>query len=165
MKEWHHEQTHRDSCVAACMCIIQKWRGEAPTEAAFHESASTGPQILGRRIRELGGARYAALAQDEERTLDLHLVDGGLVVVGVFGLLFADWQRRVYGQLISRHGEMSRAYSQKGYPHAIVLVERSGDGYRLLDPWFPAMHQPLFIERSDFSNCFDGNAVFVDRVP
>lgn len=165
MKEWHHEQTHRDSCVAACMCIIQKWRGEEPTEAAFHESAKAGPQNLARRIPELGGARFAALAPDEERTIDVHLGDGGLVVVGVFGLYFANWQRRTYVQLESRHGELSRAYSQKGYPHAIVLVEGSRYGYRLLDPWFPATDQPLLIERYDFSRCFDGNTVLVDRAP
>jgi hypothetical protein len=95
MSSWHHGQTNRNSCVPACMCIIQKWRGQPPTEAVFHAgSASRGHALT--RVLEMGSARYAQLGLDEEDELKVHLFEGGLIVAGVFGVYYADWQRRAY---------------------------------------------------------------------
>ena len=40
MSAGHHEQSYRNSCVPGCMFMIQRWRGEPPTEDAFHHGAA-----------------------------------------------------------------------------------------------------------------------------
>lgn len=54
----------------------------------------------------MGSARYLALSREDEDELKVHLVDGGLIVAGVFGLHYADWLRCAYPGLKSSFGEL-----------------------------------------------------------
>lgn len=59
----HHLQTQPDSCVAAAMCMIQRWRGEAPTEKQFYDENPGGdPYYI-----------IAALPRIEARSVEPHM--------------------------------------------------------------------------------------------
>lgn len=167
MKDWHYEQSWTNSCIPACMCIVQKWRGDIPTEALHHED----PSVRGhpyRRACRLDAAVYGALSSEEEDGLIPHIVEGGIVLIGVFNREYSAWQRGAYPDLRSKHGVLwtPGKYGGPRESHAVVLVRwDDASGFWLLDPWFPSDGQPLLMKKSDFTTCFNGNAVFMNPMP
>lgn len=146
----HHLQRWPDSCVAASMCMIQRWRGEDPSEARFHgQNPRRDPMTIHRtlprvHVRELGPG--------QEHELALPLVLGRPVIVTAMASLYEPWCSRTYPRLQSPHGRMGQAL------HMIVLVSRVRDGYRLLDPFYPGEPQPLEVSDDDFERWFAGHA-------
>lgn len=148
------------------MCIVQKWRGETPAEALHHEGASESGHPL-RRVCELNFASLKTLGTDQEDELIIHIMDGGIAVIGVCCQRYAQWQRSAYPQMKSKLGELWREgrYGKDPGFHGIVLVHWESEEFTILDPWFSADDQPMLMAKSALSKCFNGIAVFVDRLP
>jgi hypothetical protein len=141
------------------MCIIQKARGEAPTEAAFHGDAVRQPPAL---VTTLPRVRRIPSSADEERELLVELTTGALVaVVTVLACPYVLWQNARYPALVSKHGPLAVAGTFGGHLHAIALIERTVDGFAALDPYFPA-HAPLQIDDDAFASFFGGHAYVAD---
>jgi Papain-like cysteine protease AvrRpt2 len=145
------------------MCIVQKWRGRMPAEAQYYEKACDGYLYIG-SICELPGTEFKRLGPDEEGDIALHLGGGGIAVIGVDPWNYVPWQLRTNPQLESKHGPLwiPGKYDRPRIHHAIVVVSCDSTGFWVLDPWFPDNHQPLLLRIGEFSDCFDGYAVFVD---
>lgn len=160
MREWHHPQTWADSCVPACMCIVQRWRGQAPTEEQFHRPAprSGNPAHL---ALALPGARRLPTYETDE--IHLALRTDELVVVCVLSRPYVQWQERCYPGLRSPHGRLCEPGDFGGSLHAVVLTRRCEDGFHLLDPYFAPEGQPLQMSDDDFERCFGGAATAVER--
>lgn len=153
---WHHEQSWPSSCVPACMCMIQRWRGERATEEAFHDPATTAGSGL-HLARSLPGTRSLPLYGTEDIRLSLNTDE--IVVAVVHGPPYVLWQRRVYPDLQSRHGPLCPPGSYGGPLHAIVLARDDAGQFDVLDPYFPNAAQPLRMTHDDFERCFAGHAV------
>jgi hypothetical protein len=159
MSRGHYEQTHPNSCVPACMCMIQIWRGEPPTENAFHEGADRRGHDLGivHRLSRVESLRAGAF--DEDLAIHLALRQGRRIVVTVCGPRYVEWQRQHYESATSKHGELC-APGDHGPPfHALLVVARVEDDYEVFDPWFPADQQPFRMAEDSFQKCFAGHAV------
>lgn len=150
---WHHLQSRADGCVAAAMCIIQRWRGEDPTEHAFLAAKPHDDPML--VPRQLAGIRAMSLAVGSEREIVLALLAGSIAAVTVVSQHYEHWLRRRYPELVSPHGGVSAAAMAL---HMIVLVGRARDAYEVLDPFFAPAGQPLRIDDDEFVSCFGGHA-------
>lgn len=151
----HYEQQYPNSCVPACMCILQKWRGLSATEDAFHGNAARDGHSLTLAV-ELGRVRLRSIAPGEEDEIDLALRLGHRIIAKVSGPPYIRWFVMSYPTARSRHGSLC-APGDRGKPfHAIVLVDHRRAGYRYHDPWYPADDQPFWMSEEDFQRCFAG---------
>jgi hypothetical protein len=70
----HYLQSRADGCVAAAMCIIQRWRGQIPTENAFLAAVT----VVSQHYEEWLRRRYPALTSPHGSfggaTMWLHMV-------------------------------------------------------------------------------------------
>ncbi|MDI1434262.1 hypothetical protein [Polyangium sorediatum] len=174
----HQEQADASGCVAACICILQRWLGEDPDEDA-----------LRRDLEHAAGLRLAAGVADwefryldwdksEDRMLlDAYLGRGVWLMVDVYpGPMTMHHERHPpaaesrFGPLMRRSPEdihkredLSRRIPQHPH-HAIVLVECLPEGYRYLDPWYPRDGQPFTIQRRDFALAWTGQVVIPQKV-
>lgn len=144
----HHFQTQPDSCVAAVMCMIQCWRGEAPTEARFHERSCYEPHY----ITTLPRVEARSIDPDMEHEVRLCLQLGKIVVVKVVVRNYENWRSTAYPDLRSPHGMMNSGH------HMVVLSSDERNGYQLLDPFYPGDTQPLTVSDDDFVQWFTGHA-------
>jgi hypothetical protein len=159
MSSGHHEQSYPNSCVPACMCMIQIWRGEPPTEDAFHQGANPGGHPIG-LVRKLPRIKdLPASPRGDDADIHLALRQGRRVVVTVCGPRYVEWQQRHYPSAVSKHGTLCPPGSFGAPFHAVLLIARLDDGYELYDPWFPADGQPFRISEDAFQWCFAGHAV------
>ena len=161
MSPWHHEQSYPNSCVPACMCMVQKMRGQGCTEEAFHQGAFGDGHPLASALA-LPRTRRQPLAVGEEEELNLALHQGQVILVSVSGPPFVRWLQAHHAGLSSRHGVLCNAGTHGRPFHAIVLIAWRNDGYDLLDPYHPGASQPLWMDASSFASCFAGDAIFVD---
>src|SRR5262249_54807782 len=157
----HHEQQHRNSCVPACMGMVQRWRGLPSTEAALHEGASPAGWPL-THAAQLGRVRLASIGAGEEEEIDLALRVGRLAIVTVSGPPYVRWfERRSPGRQ-SRHGILCGP-GTFGWPfHCLLLVARRTQGYDFHDPWYPADDQPFHLPDDDFQRCFAGGVAIAE---
>ncbi len=145
----HYFQTWPDSCVAAAMCMIQRWRGEDPTEARFHEeNAWHDPKHITTLPRI--EARFVEPGMEHELRLELRLDQ--VVVATALVQNYENLRSNAYPNLRSPHGTMSSLY------HMVVLISATRDGYRLFDPFYPDDGQPLEVTDEDFVEWFTGLA-------
>lgn len=171
----HQEQTASDGCVAACMCMVERWLGRETSE----EDARA-------RLRELprAGLRTAALVTGwrgefmnwdsplEREILLGHLARGFWLIVDVYPGHLTMLAERLVPAPVSRHGALMRRSPEDThrredltsrvpqYPHhAIVLVESAEGAIRYLDPWFPVRGQPFAMSREDFSTMWTGQVI------
>jgi hypothetical protein len=149
----HHLQTWPDSCVAAAMCMIQRWRGEAPTESRFHNENSCYSYSY---IKTLPGIEARLVDPGMEHELRLDLFDQ-VVVVLALTRNYEGWRSTAYPDLRSPHGTMTSGH------HMVVLISATDDGYRLLDPFYPGSAQPLEVSDDDFVGWFTGLAFIASR--
>jgi len=140
MDATHHEQQYPDSCIAACMCMIQRWRGQAPTEARFHESQEPRPLET---VCELGGVEFTDVEIGDERRMRIELSRGKRIITFVLGAPYIAIVAPKYPALRSRHGPMCEPAKYNGPLHALVLVSCSDSAYHYLDPYLPGSGQPL----------------------
>lgn len=172
----HQEQTVADGCVAACVCILQRWLGAAPDEDAIRREleALAVPGLGTAAI--VGGwkCRFLDWDKQEDRVLlDAYLEQGVWLIVDVLpGPMTMHNERHPPG-VVSRFGHlMCRSHKNENlslrFPqlphHAIVLVESFHGGYRYLDPWYPRDGQPLTIPRSDFARIWTGQVVIPQKI-
>ena len=130
----HHLQSQADGCVAAAMCIIQRWLGQAPTEQAFlAANPHHDPMLV---ARQLVGIQAMCLAVGDEREIALALLSARVAAVTVVSQHYEQWLRRRYPDLVSHHGRFGGAAMPL---HMVVLVSRARDGYELLDPFFDGL--------------------------
>jgi len=87
--------------------------------------------------------------------------DAVLAIVTVLASPYVAWQRRVGWALTSAHGVLAAPGPYGGGLHAIALVERTPDGFRALDPYFPA-HHAFEIDDDAFVSFFAGHAYVVE---
>jgi len=150
----HHLQTWPDSCVAAAMCMIQRWRGEDPTEARFYEQ-NTGR--LPAYITTLPRVEARFVEPGMEHELRLSLRRDQVVVVMVLARNYESWRSTAYPNLRSPHGTMTSGY------HMVVLISGTRDVYRVFDSFYPATEQPLKVSNDDFVSWFVGHAFIASR--
>lgn len=156
----HFEQNYEDSCVPACMCMIQLWRGQAPTEDEFHLGANLDGHNFDLVLRELPRTReLPPMAPGDEDEIRLALVQGQRVIASVLGPPYVQWQRENYPRVTSKHGHLCAPGTWGGPLHAILLIAWRADAYELYDPWFPADQQPFKMSDLVFAKCFAGLAV------
>ena len=159
MKEWHCEQSTPGSCVAACRCIVRRFRGEQPTAEELQEEATGRPCPLSSLASLRDASRVAGIdAVGDELEVRLALSRGKVVVALVLGGPYQQWLLRRYPSIVSRHGQLCAPSSYGGAPHAVVLVARSARRLRLLDPYFSSGLQPLDMDDDEFSRCFGSQA-------
>src|SRR5262245_19463384 len=131
MSSGHHEQSYPNSCVTACMCMIQIWRGEPPTEDAFHQGANPGDHPIG-LVRKLPRIKdLPATPPGDDADIHLALRQGRRVVVMVCGPRYVQWQQQHYPVAVSKHGALCPPGSYGAPFHAILLIARLDDGYEL----------------------------------
>ena len=151
-RAWHHEQELPNSCVAACMCMLDKARGAPHPESFYGPSPQQPGNVLSLpRTRAVRGAK-------QEREIEVELsTDALLVVVTVMCSPYVTWQRRTGWSLLSAHGPLAAPGTHGGGLHTIALVGRTRDGFRALDPYYP-IHDPFDIDDDSFSSFFAGHA-------
>jgi hypothetical protein len=150
----HHLQTWPDSCVAAAMCMIQRWRGEVPTEAQFHQVNSWHSPHY---IKTLPRVEAHSVERGMEQELRLYLRRGQVVVATALVQNYENWRSTAYPSLHSPHGMMSSFY------HMVVLISGTRDEYHLFDPFYPDDAQPLKVSSDDFTGWFTGLAFIASR--
>ncbi len=152
----HHEQHAADTCVAACICMVQLARGEPSDEAAFVGAhASIGLVLtlpVTRRLPSYDTAEIRVALQTDES-----------VVAIVHGPPYVRWQEAAHPGLESRHGRLCSPGDFGGPLHCVLLVHCDASGFLLLDPYFPATGQPLAMTEDAFERCFAGQAVAARR--
>lgn len=151
----HHFQTWPDSCVAAAMCMIQRWRGEAPTEKRFYDENPWGdPHYISETLPRIE-ARLVEPNMEHELRLDLRL--DRVVVVKALVRNYEGWRSTAYPHLRSHHGTMTSGH------HMVVLISGTDDGYLLHDPFYPGDAQPLEASDKAFVDWFVGLAFIASR--
>ncbi len=98
-----YEQSCRNSCVPACMCILQLWRGEAATEELFHQGAEKDGHDI-QRAKMLGRIRTQVLGEGDEEEIDLALRRGYLVIATLSSPPYIAWFAARHPEAISNHG-------------------------------------------------------------
>jgi hypothetical protein len=155
VKAWHHEQTRPDSCVAACICIVHRFRGEAiPEDDARAETqggrASIAAIAAVARARRIRAAEW----QGDVEEVRLALTRGEIVITQVLGHPYVRALRRHHADLASRHGDLCAPGDFNGPPHSVAIVRREPGALLVLDPYYPAERQPLRLTDEDFDACF-----------
>lgn len=150
----HHLQSWPDSCIAAAMCMIQRWRDVAPTEAQFHQANSW---LRPHFITTLPLVEARSVERNEEDELRLCLQGDQVVVATALVQNYENWRSTAYPNLRSPHGTMSSLY------HMVVLISETDDGYQLLDPYYPGDAQPLEVSDHEFIRWFTGLAFIASR--
>lgn len=159
MPTTHYEQKYANSCIPACMCIVQLWRGEAATEDVFHQGAVTKGHDI-QLVKSLPRVRTKGNGDGDEITLALQL--GHVVLAILFGPLYVAWFTVRHSSALSRHGRLCAAGPHGGPLHAVVLTGRLDDGYRYHDPWYPADGQPFEMSEDDFQRCWSGRIAIAE---
>jgi hypothetical protein len=175
----HHEQQTADSCVAACVCMVNRSWGKAVSEAAvrvqlralYVESLKTAADAFGWRFKFVDWDKA-----DEREALFVRLTLGTWLIVDVFPGFLTMFAERLEGPPVSRHGPLMqrspedvertedlRARIPQTPHHAIVLVEEGPGGFRYLDPWFPKKGQPFFVGRAEFAAMWTGQVVIPEE--
>lgn len=152
----HYEQRHADSCIPACMCVVQLWRGEAATEDLFHQGAAGEGHDI-QLVKSLPRVRTQTIGYGDEEEINLALRLGHLVLAILAGPPYVAWFTARYPQALSRHGRLCVAGLPGPPRHAIVLMGQLDDGYHYHDPWYPADGQPYEMSEDDFQSCFCGS--------
>jgi len=134
LAEVHVQQATRVSCVAACVCMVRRRRGERIDEQAILEEwGSGGPFALTLHARDLRDPDFPAkaidsLARSSRGLLRSVLRDGRWVIISIVPL------------------------PHPNAPHAIVLIHLNEDDLFLyLDPGEPLHTQPRAFSRTSWS--------------
>jgi hypothetical protein len=137
------------------MCMIQRWRDEAPTEKRFYDENPGGdPYYI---IETLPRVEARSVDPPMEHELRLDLRSGRVVVVKALVRNYANWRSTAYPHLRSPHGTMTSGH------HMVVLTSGTDDGYRFLDPFYTVDAQPLEVSDDAFTNWFVGHAFIASR--
>jgi hypothetical protein len=165
VKNAHLLQSTSSSCVAACVCIVRRLRGEEPSDAEWQfERECTDFRNLDPAAR-LPGAYVlrGKTPEDDLREQQIALAQGDVVVTCVLGAPYMAWLAREYPRLSSPHGRLAPPGSWGGPLHAVVLVERVRRVISLLDPYHEKDPQPLQIEDEDLALCLGVAGVAIPR--
>ena len=142
------------------MCMIQLWRGQEPTEAAFHDGVNPLPlEVVGR----LGDVKLQHFDPGQERHLRIELHRGKRIVAFVLGSPYVAITSSKYADLTSRHGPMCDAGNFNGPMHAIVLLSCAATSFQYLDPYLAGDSQPLELTDDELERCFAGVAAVFSR--
>lgn len=143
-RTFHVAQSTAMSCIAACVCMARRRRGEAVDETQIlTEWGSIGPFALRLHARDLRVPQYPDAVDPDARSsrelLAGTLALGYWVIVTIVPL------------------------PHPGRPHAIVLIGvTEEDAYIYLDPAGAAEDQPLAFMEDDFVRQWTGEMVVVE---
>lgn len=162
--DFHQEQEHPWSCVAACVCIIRAWMGPdpAPEEGALLSRWSNPKTAIGHSV-EVG--ELHVWDPTDPRSLErlrAALHDRWLLVTLFPGPLTYFTMRRSPAP-VSRHGRLlpyENPRNAPGLPHAVVLVEAvEPEGVLYLDPYYPSNGQPFSLTDDELLEAWTGHVV------
>jgi len=147
---FHVAQSTTSSCVAACICMVRRRRGENIREAdLLAEWGSDGPFALQLYSQDLRETQSPVVINPDARSSREFLT--GMLLLGYWVIV-----------TIVPHPHPNR-------PHAIVLVGMTGDDtFVYLDPGEKAETQPLAFSEDDFVRQWTGQLAVVavpDHVP
>ena len=154
----HVLQSRGNSCVAACVCILRRLRGEQADEPAllarWADRGTSAGYDLDTAAEELGIAPSIWTVNDAALDrIAAHLRYDGWVLAWV--------GPRVYGPWISSRARAS-AHGQLGLrPHAVVLCGVDDTGFHLLDPFFMPDGQPIAAPFDDLASFLTGHFLLV----
>jgi hypothetical protein len=144
------------------MVIAERWRGREADEAGLHQNAHPKGHELG-LATSLPGALQPTLASVADLVVVLR--QDCVVIVKVSGPRWVAWLEGQALALQSPHGRMC-APGEMGPPmHALVVVERLANAFRVRDPWFAAEGQPIEVDDDSFDYFWAGEGVVVPRDP
>lgn len=171
----HQEQTASDSCVAACMCMVERWLGRKTSEEDARarlrelprESLGTAALVTGWK------SKFMNWDSPLEREILLgHLARGLWLIVDVYPGHLTMLAERLVPEPVSRHGALMRRSPEDTHRrenlalrvpqcphHAVVLVESVAGVVRYLDPWFPVRGQPFSMSKEDFFTMWTGQVI------
>ena len=154
--EFHCEQQRPNSCVAACICMVLRWRGQSASEEELHQNACFKGQSLAYAALKLGAKHCAgSLGQ-----IKFWLASERLLIVKVSGPPLV----KISAPLgISCHGELCPPGDWGGPFHAVVFIASVDQNLLYLDPWFPKNNQPREISEDNFERVFSGELIVAER--
>ena len=142
LAEVHVQQSTRVSCVAACVCMVRRRRGERIDEQAILEEwGSGGPFALTLHARDLRDPDYPAewidsLTRSSRGLLRSALRDGRWVIISIVPL------------------------PHPNAPHAIVLIHlNEDDQFIYLDPGEPLHAQPCAFSEDELVAQWTGELI------
>ena len=129
------------TCVAACLAIIRRWRGERIDEAAVRQAWGDPPYALA--VHAAADGTYVPTDPDAPSSLEYlraHLKDGWVVITL---------------QLAPRRPA-----------HAVILVGINSTGaLQYLDPADPADKQPFAMSEAELVKAWTGQLLIARRPP
>lgn len=138
----HLEQAHPDACVAACVEMVARARGEAISwEEVYEHDLKTLVTV----VHRLGGELGYIESDDFFDELELWLLQTRLVVAQLSGPRYVLEAGEEPGGSPSRHGRLAEAGTVGGPFHTVVVVgfDREADAVCFLDPYYPGQGQPI----------------------
>jgi len=162
-RDFHVIQALASSCVAACVVIIERWRGVPGAEALDRQTVVFGRIAVGgfglfeAAAVELGDVECSGYLDIDNPNHVLYLISrvqhGCWAMVSCFTDQFA--------QIAAGFGLSSPLGPLRGGAahHAVVIVDARGDGVALLDPWHLAEMQPIWIGLEDFARIWTGQVI------
>lgn len=156
--EHHCEQTLTHACVAACVGMVLRARGEPHDEAVMMAGNDNGfPEPLAAKMLR---GRYSVVEDDGLLgLLDLVGEDRCLIVRICGPRYIRDLGESPAGHQ-SRHGRLA-APGERGGPHAVLVIDADESAVTFLDPYYPAEGQPIVMTRVQLLGMFMGDVIDV----
>jgi hypothetical protein len=145
--EIHVRQSSSWSCVAACVCMVRRRRGERVVEPAILDAwGSGGPFALAVHAEELRDPNYPkvidAVSRSSRGLLRAVLRSGRWVIISIVPL------------------------PHPGRLHAVVLIEiTEDDSFLYLDPAEPPESQPLAFSEDELVQQWSGELIVCAPFP
>jgi ABC-type bacteriocin/lantibiotic exporter with double-glycine peptidase domain len=147
LAEVHVRQSTAGSCVAACVCMVRRRRGEQVAESTILEAwGSAGPFALRLHAEEVRDRNYPmiidAVSRSSRGLLRAVLRDGRWVIITIV--------------LLPHPGRL----------HAVVLIEiTDDDSFLYLDPDEPLQAQPLAFSEDELVQQWSGEPIVCAPFP
>lgn len=163
--EHHREQALSHSCLAACVGMVRRARGEAHDEVAMMAGRELTSFPEEQAATLLGGA-FLGYIEDDDLLRECDAVMGGdqCLIVRICLPLHVKLCGPRPGGSASRYGHLAPP-GDMGGPHAVLVVDAADGTVTFLDPWYPAEGQPFVVARAVLVQMFMGDVIRVPLAP